>query len=303
MNTQTNLVTIPVADGTLMDAAVVQPTATGPWPGILYPFESYGVTDHMVQNAAKTAAQGYVVIVPDLYHRLGRLLTGPYWEFEGQRAADLTHPVVARVLMWQLKNDEVFDDMDAARDYLKGLPTVRADCLAAIGSWMGARIALFYATLRPEIKALVQLYGGGAGSINHWEDYLKYLSQTGQKPPTDPTPAANTRIHGVVMDHISKLEAPVLFMWTTLGLTRESRSSDQRPVEDALRKLGKPFETHDYPNARVGFDNPNMPDAYNAEYARDAWERTFAFLQKHLGGGSQQHAERDAVASVRAQPA
>src|SRR5213595_2079669 len=132
MDTELSLVAIPVADGTLMDAVVVQPTAGGPWPGILYPFESYGVTDHMVQNATKTAAQGYVVIVPDLYHRQGRLLTAPYWEFQGTRAADLSHPVVARVLMWELRNDEVFDDMDAARDHLKSLPAVRADRLGAM---------------------------------------------------------------------------------------------------------------------------------------------------------------------------
>src|SRR5262249_48242923 len=152
---------------------------------------------------------------------------------------------VARVLMWQLRNDEVFDDMDAARDHLKSLPAIRADRLAAIGSWMGARIALFYATLRPEIKALVQLYGGGAGSINHWEDYLRFLSQTGQKLTTDPTPAGNTRVRGVVMDHISELEAPVLFLWTTMGLTGQA-SSAERPVADALRTLGKPFEEHSY---------------------------------------------------------
>jgi dienelactone hydrolase len=281
MDTKTNLVTIPVADGTLMDAVVVEPAERGPWPGILYPFESYGLTDHMVQNAARTAGHGYVVIVPDLYHRQGRLLTGPYWEFEGLRAADLTHPIVARVLMWRLKNDEIFDDMDAARDYLKSLPTVRADCLGAMGSWMGARIALFYATLRPEIKALVALYGVGTGSINHWEDYLKHLSQTGQKPERDPTPAGNTRITGVVMDHIGKLEAPVLFLSTTLGLTGEARS-EERPVEDALRRLGKPLESHDYPGSRVGFDNPSMPGAYKAQYAEDAWDRTFAFLRKYL---------------------
>jgi len=281
MDTQTTLVAVPVADGTLMDAVVVQPTAAGPWPGILYPFESYGLTDHMVQNARKTAAQGYVVIVPDLYHRQGRLLTGPYWEFEGTRAADLSHPVVARVLMWELRNDSVFDDMDAARDHLKSLPTVRVDRLGAMGSWMGARIALFYAALRPEIKALVQLYGGGAGSINHWEDYFQFLSQTGQKPPSDPTPAGNTRIRGVILDHLSELEAPVLFLWTTIGLTGQPANTT-RPVADALRALGKPFEEHEYPGRRVGFDNPNMPAAYNVEDAADAWERTFAFFKKYL---------------------
>jgi dienelactone hydrolase len=183
--------------------------------------------------------------------------------------------------MWQLKNDQIFDDMDAARDYLKRSPVVRSDCLAAIGSWMGARIALFYATLRPEMRALVALYGVGTGSINHWEDYLKFLSQTGQQPTTDPTPAANTRVRGDVMNHIGELEAPLLFLWTSVGLTGEPYGAD-RPVEEALRRFGKPFESHTYPNARVGFDNPNMPGVFNAEYASDAWERTFDFLKRKL---------------------
>jgi dienelactone hydrolase len=168
--------------------------------------------------------------------------------------------------------------MDAARDHLKRLANVRADRLAAIGSWMGARIALFYATLRPEIKALVQLYGAGAGSINHWEDYFRFLSLTGQTALTDPTPAGNTRVQGVVMDHISKLEAPVLILPVVGGDTR----AEEGPVEAALRKHGKPFETHEYPHSRMGFDNPSMPGAYNAEYAKDAWDRTFAFLHEHL---------------------
>jgi carboxymethylenebutenolidase len=277
MDTQMDLATIPVADGTLMDAVVVQPTAAGPWPGILYPYESYGLTDHMVQNATKTAAQGYVVIVPDLYHRQGRLRLAPYWEFQGTWTIQ-PYPILARVLMWELRNDQIFDDLDAARDHLTSLPAVRADRLGAIGSWMGARIALFYATLRPEIKALVQLYSSGAGSINHWEDYERFLNLTGQKPPSDPSPAGNTRVRGVVMDHIGKLEAAVLFLPTMRGETR----AQEGPVEAALRKLGMPFESHPYPNSRTGFDNPNMPGAYNAEYARDAWERTFGFLKKHL---------------------
>jgi dienelactone hydrolase len=83
------------------------------------------------------------------------------------------------------------------------------------------------------------------------------------------------------MDHISKLEAPMLFLRTTIGLTNQPQSGD-RPVEDALTRLGKLFEAHDYPNARVGFDNPNMPGAYHPEYAEDAWQRTFDFLRLSL---------------------
>jgi dienelactone hydrolase len=277
MDTQLSLVTLPVADGTLMEAVVIQPTAAGPWPGILYPFESYGLTDFMVDRATRTAAQGFVVLVPDLYHRLGRLRTAPYWEFQGNWSSQ-PYPILARVLMWELRNDQIFDDMDAARDHLKSLSTARADRLGAIGSWMGARIALFYTTLRPEIKALVQLYSSGAGSINHWEDYQRFLSLTGQQPPSDPSPAGNSRIRGVVLEHIGKLEAKVLFLPTMRGETRD----EEGPVEAALRKLGKPFESHPYPKSRTGFDNPSVPGAYNAEYSKDAWERTFAFLHQHL---------------------
>jgi carboxymethylenebutenolidase len=277
MDTHLDLATISVNDGTLMDAVVIQPTTAGPWPGILYPYESYGLTDHMVANATKTAAQGFVVLVPDLYHRQGRLRLAPYWEFQGNWALQ-PYPILARVLMWALRNDQIFDDMDAARDHLKSLASVRSDRIGAIGSWMGARIALFYATLRPEIKALVQMYSSGAGSINHWEDYLRFLSLTGDKPPTDPSPAGNTRVHGVVLDHVSKLQAEVLFLPTMRGDSR----AEEGPVEAALRKMGKPFESHPYPNSRTGFDNPSIVAAYNPEYARDAWERTFAFLKKHL---------------------
>jgi carboxymethylenebutenolidase len=282
METQGNLVSVPVADGTSMDVVVVQPVASGPWPGILYPFESYGITDHMVNRATATAAEGFVVAIPDLYHRDGRLRIMSYWEFEYQDRAqgrvDVTFPITARERMWNLRNDSVFDDMDAARDYLKSLPTVRADRLGAMGSWMGARIALFYACLRPEIKALVQLYGAGAGSINHWEDYMTYLNQKGEKPPSDPSPAGNKRVLGVVMDHVSKLQAPVLILPTVRGDTR----SEESPVEAELRRLGKPFELHEYPNSRNGFDNPDFVGYYNPQYAADAWQRTFAFLKKHL---------------------
>jgi dienelactone hydrolase len=81
-----------------------------------------------------------------------------------------------------------------------------------------------------------------------------------------------------VLDHIRTLEAPVLIMPAVSG----DILAEEGPVETALRTFGKSFETHGYPNSRTGFDNPNVPGAYNAEYARDAWERTFTFLKKHL---------------------
>src|SRR2546423_1199962 len=161
MDTALSLVGLPVADGTLMDAVVVQPAETGPWPGIIYPFESYGLTDHMVQRATETAAQRY-------------------------------------------------------------------------GAW--------------------------AGSINHWEAYIRSLSLTEQTPPSDPTPAGNIRVEGTALDHLDTLQAPVLVM----PALRSASRSDESPIEAGLRKLGKPFEGPEDPTSRTGFGNPDLPRAYHA---------------------------------------
>jgi carboxymethylenebutenolidase len=46
-----------------------------------------------------------------------------------------------------------------------------------------------------------------------------------------------------------------------------------KAFEDALKKAGK----------QADFFNNTRPEAYNAEAAADAWQRTLKFFQEHLG--------------------
>lgn len=53
--------------------------------------------------------------------------------------------------------------------------------------------------------------------------------------------------------------------------------------EAALKANGKTYELHMYEGVDHAFNNDTGPARYNAEAAKLAWERSLAFLAKHLG--------------------
>jgi len=58
---------------------------------------------------------------------------------------------------------------------------------------------------------------------------------------------------------------------------------DKKGLEGSLNALGRPVIFHTYPGTGHWFMETDRPDAYNAEAAKLAWERTIAFLHEHLG--------------------
>lgn len=52
----------------------------------------------------------------------------------------------------------------------------------------------------------------------------------------------------------------------------------------ALRAHGKTFEAHTYPGTQHAFNNDTSAARYHAEAAALAWQRTAAFLRRHLAG-------------------
>src|SRR5262245_39597638 len=84
MDTRDGIVHIAV-DGGTMAAYQAQPAAAGTWPGVAIAIEGFGVTQHIQSVARRLAGEGYVVLVPDLYHRLGEFVTAPYTDYEGAR--------------------------------------------------------------------------------------------------------------------------------------------------------------------------------------------------------------------------
>lgn len=74
METRAEIIDTTTDDGGDMAVLVTQPTDGNDWPVVLLFIDAPGIREATHAYAAKLAAEGYVVITPDLHHRQGRLL-------------------------------------------------------------------------------------------------------------------------------------------------------------------------------------------------------------------------------------
>lgn len=82
------------------------------------------------------------------------------------------------------------------------------------------------------------------------------------------------------IDYTADLACPLLGLFG-----EEDRSPTPAQVaqhEAELRRCGKRYEFHMYPNAGHGFFYYDRA-AYRQEQAVDGWQKIFAFLGEHLG--------------------
>ena len=116
--------------------------------------------------------------------------------------------------------------------------------LAVIGFSMGAYYALHLADADPQhIRAVVVFYGTGGDDFQHSEAvYLGHFAENDQFEP----------------------------------------QSNVDELEQSLRRAGRPVTFHVYPGTGHWFFEPDRPQAFNAEAASLAWDRTLAFLKKSL---------------------
>ena len=83
---------------------------------------------------------------------------------------------------------------------------------------------------------------------------------------------------GQPKERISKIEAPLLLHFGAL----DTRVNAGWPAyEEALKKNGKEYMAHVYPNANHGFHNDTTP-RYDREAAELAWKRTIDFFREKL---------------------
>ena len=123
-------------------AFVVYPPGRKTGPAVLVVHEWWGLNGQIRGVARKLAQQGYIAIVPDLYH--GRVTQDPEQ---------------AHVLLRGLEDAAVFADLDAAVAWLRASPRVGKGRVAAIGFCAGGAYTLQYAIARPELAAAIVFYG------------------------------------------------------------------------------------------------------------------------------------------------
>jgi carboxymethylenebutenolidase len=145
-----------------------------------------------------------------------------------------------------IPNEVAIKDMQAGLDHLKTIKGMRHR-FASIGFCMGGGYSYQIATHTKDLSGAVIFYGR--------------------------TP----------LELVPQVSCPLLGSFGELdqGIPPEK----VKEFEQALIKAGKTADIKIYPGAKHGFFNDTRPEAYNAEAAADAWQRTINFFSAHLMSG------------------
>ena len=142
-------VSLAVDDGTEARAYVARPTGAGPHPGLILIMEAVGVNEQIRGVAHRYAEQGYVVIAPDMFHRVE-----PGFE---AIAMDWNR---LKPLVMSLTTEGFVSDMKASFGWLTSQSDVDDSKIAALGFCLGGRAA-YVANSELPLAASVSYYGGG----------------------------------------------------------------------------------------------------------------------------------------------
>ena len=131
-------------DGHEMDMYASVPIGSGPFPAVVIAFHIGGLDEFDKAMADRLAAEGYVAVVPDLFHRYTEE------QMSGPRIERLDY----------LSDADIIADCNAAVSFLESNSAVDSNRIGMTGFCMGGRIAWLMAAVNPTFKATVPYYGG-----------------------------------------------------------------------------------------------------------------------------------------------
>lgn len=234
-------------DTQTMGAYLARPSAPGTYPAVLVFMEIFGVNSHIRAVTERVAAEGYVALAPDFFHR-----TGPGVEY-GYDETGINEGIK---LLNQLQADEMIADARASLSFLKRQNYVRGDRIGAIGFCVGGHMT-YLTACETDVRAAASFYGGGIAGPQGFGGGPSTLSRTG-------------KIGGRIVCLFGEKDAAIPL--------------DQ---VDAIRaELNTHNIAHEvvvYPGAEHGFFC-DQRGSYNTDAAADAWERVTALFAAELAG-------------------
>lgn len=226
-----------------MPAHLYVPEGAGRRPGVLVLHTAAGPGPNVEAYARRLAGEGFVTMTPDLFS---------LHDFGPDGRTD--HPLV-------------LEDLEGALAFLRGHPTVDPGRLGAVGFSFGGRLAVLAAAIHPDLKAVVVHY-----AVTSYQELARERPVAGRALRTRP-----------LTDLVAAIRAPVLIHHGEAD--RTVPAGQGRLLHHALSTAGKPSTLHLYPGADHLFNfalGAEARTSYHAEADRLSWERTAAFLRRHL---------------------
>lgn len=206
--------------------------AAGSGPGVLFLTDIRGVRPATREMAARLAADGYCVLLPNVYYRTRK---PPVFDFPFtfgeprtmQRFAELVTP---------LTPEAIERDAVVFADELQKQPGVRPGRIAAVGHCFTGAVALRYAAACPDrIAAVVSFHGGDLVTDRPDSPHLVL-------------PRVRASLYFAHAENDALMPADRI-----------------RTLEQALAEWGGDYQSETYAGARhgwTGFDSPSFNEAY-----------------------------------------
>ena len=205
---------------------------SGRGPGVVVIQEWWGLVPHVERLVDRFAEAGFVALAPDLYH-----------------GAKTDEPDEAMRMMMSLAMDPAARDIAGAARFLFESDPTDGVGIGAVGFCMGGSLALWSATLAPQLTTAVGFYPALAVG------------------PDEPGVAELCRKGG---------DDPLLEEDGT------SSASGVQQAKSSIEAAGGSIELFDYPGTQHAFFNDDRPEVYDAAASATAWERTTKFLRDRL---------------------
>jgi carboxymethylenebutenolidase len=236
--------------GGVLDCYVFEPAGAGPgpWPPVVIYMDAFGIRADLDVMASRLADNGYVVAVPNLYHR-----TAGWQPFDpAVVAAGGAEKERFMAMIRSINGDLVMEDTAAVIAHLDTRASVRGGTIGTLGYCMGGGYALRAAGVFPDRVAAAASFHGNALATDR---------------PDSPHQLAS-RMRARLYVGVAGIDP---------GFTDEQR---QR-LDTALREAGVNYEIEIYDGAQHGFAVHNHR-VYNQDAAERHWERVLALFQDTL---------------------
>ncbi len=236
-------ITLPGANGELINAYFARPLGPGPYPGMVIVHHMPGWDEWYREATRRFAHHGYAALSPNLYFRAGH--GTPEDVAAAVRAAG------------GVPDDQAVGDLVGAMRLLRSLPNSNGR-VGIFGTCSGGRHAYLAACLSDGFDAVVDCWGGRVVMA-----------------PEDLTP----NFPVAPIDVTADLSCPLLGLFGDEDRSPSPEQVDQH--EEALKRLGKTYAFHRYAGAGHGFFYDHRP-SYRQAQAVDGWAKIWAFLAQHL---------------------
>ena len=240
-------VSITTADGE-MESYVFRPDDTGTYPAVILYMDAPGIREELFDFCRRIAKEGYCVLLPDMYYRLGKL------RFDFREIADEASSTRKEMFaaMGSLTNQLVMEDTEAMLAFLKGDSRVADGAMGCIGYCMSGQYVVSAAGTYPErFGAAASLYG--VGIVTDRDDSPHLLAE--------------------------KMKAELYF-----GFAETDPYVPDKVITDlkaALDAQGVSYRLDVWPGTEHGFCFPAR-GMYKKEAAESVWELVFGLFERRL---------------------